>query len=71
MDTMKILLALLGTWGVVLGAPVAAYFGLRTVTPQWVAVVIAVVLLLIGVLLGEWLARAMKWILSPRRERPR
>lgn len=57
---------LLGTWGVILGIPTLGVLFARTWMPLWAALCVGLVLLLIGIVLGEWLARGMNWLLGSR-----
>ncbi|MEM9187724.1 MAG: hypothetical protein AAGF12_01010 [Myxococcota bacterium] len=65
-ELLRICCFVLGTWGVVLGVPVVAMLSLRMWLPLEVAVSIGLVLLVVGVLFGEWLARGMNWVLGRR-----
>jgi hypothetical protein len=57
---MRTFLFILFTWGVIIGFPVVCFFASRSLWPAahiLIHIGVAVVVLFLGVLLGEWLAR--------------
>lgn len=66
-DQMRIALFILLTWGIILGLPVLAFFGLRSQYPHinWlVPGLLSLLLLCSGILLAEWLARLVNWLIE-------
>lgn len=61
-------LFIVATWGIILGASVGAFLGVRHAWPNvhvGIAIGTAAVVLFVGVSLGEWIARLAGMLLFP------
>jgi len=63
MEIFKTLCFLLGTWGLILAVPIGCFLVTRRWLPLWGASGVGLVLLAAGIFFGEWLARAMGYLL--------
>ncbi|MFN0251427.1 MAG: hypothetical protein ACKV2T_31415 [Kofleriaceae bacterium] len=65
---MRTVLFVFGTWGLILGVPVLSVILLWRHLGEGIAVAVGVVLLLLGIFVGEWLARLMNHLLDRNKE---